>query len=80
MCAILAEKYGLYHCGENYKMDEFLEIETPKISQICSSRERIKNHIGLKRLFIGENKWNMEREIIGVGNTATVYEWEDYVC
>lgn len=30
MCTMLAERYGLYHCVENYKMDEFLDIATPK--------------------------------------------------
>jgi len=28
MCAMLAEKYGLIHCGENYCADRFLEIAT----------------------------------------------------
>ncbi len=30
MCTMIAQKYGLYHCGENYKLDEFLDIATPE--------------------------------------------------
>lgn len=29
MCKMLAEKYGLLLCGENYKLDELLSIVTP---------------------------------------------------
>ena len=29
MCAMLAERYGLLHCGENYCAKEFLDIATP---------------------------------------------------
>ena len=40
MCAMLAEKYGLYHCGENYMLDEFLEIATPdKQPNLCYQRK-----------------------------------------
>ena len=30
LCAMLAERYNLLHCGENYCADEFLEIATPE--------------------------------------------------
>ncbi len=30
MCAMLSEKYGLVHCGENYNLDEFLSVVTIK--------------------------------------------------
>ncbi len=40
MCAMLAEKYDLYHCGENYKLDEFLEIASPdKQPHLCYQRK-----------------------------------------
>lgn len=28
MCAMLAEKYGMLHCEENYKLDKFLSVVT----------------------------------------------------
>ena len=40
MCAMLAEKHNLYHCGENYMLDEFLEIATPdKQPNLCYQRK-----------------------------------------
>lgn len=30
MCKLLAEKYGLFLCGENYKMDDMLSVVTAK--------------------------------------------------
>jgi len=39
MCAMLAEKHGLYHCGENYEADQFFKIATPsKQPNMCYQR------------------------------------------
>jgi adenylylsulfate kinase-like enzyme len=40
MCAMLAEKFDLFHCGENYKLDEFLEtlIRTSNLIFVISER------------------------------------------
>jgi hypothetical protein len=40
MCAMLAEKHGLYLCGENYKLDEFLAIARPELQpHLCYQRK-----------------------------------------
>lgn len=31
MCKMISERHGLYHCEENYKVDDFLRIATPEM-------------------------------------------------
>jgi dephospho-CoA kinase len=46
MCAMLAEKFDLFHCGENYKLDEFLAIATPdKQPHLCYQRKDWKEFL-----------------------------------
>src|SRR6056297_1856283 len=36
ICKMISERFGLYHCEENYKYDDFLKIATPeKHPNIC---------------------------------------------
>ncbi len=65
MCAMLAEKYDLYHCGENYKLDEFLEIATPDKAFLLRQIGKSENP---------EKTMNNYRECIARVNSKEHYE------
>ena len=68
MCALLAEKYSLYHCGENYKLDKFLEIATPKFQpNLCYQRTNWQE-------FINRTPEEYEKWIYGSGREIAEME------
>ena len=39
MCALLAERYGMLHCAENYGLNKFIEIADPALQpNLCYTR------------------------------------------
>ena len=39
MCALLAERYGMLHCAENYGLNKFIEIADPVLQpNLCYTR------------------------------------------
>lgn len=68
MCAMLAEKHGLYLCGENYKLDEFLAIAQPELQpQLCYQRKDWQE-------FINRSPEEYEEWIYGSGREIADFE------
>lgn len=70
MCAMLAERYSMLHCEENYNMDEILSVVTPQAQpNLCYFNSKID-----WQAYVSRSPEEYERWYLGTAEEVTGFE------